>query len=180
MSDFWKLKIVAKEKLRVKIQVWAIYEDCQRFQFTKNWLLLSLYLANRKVCDFLDDVYIKLQMQADEDLERGDAYCMDDLDDEYPEVIDKIMGDFDISELKNVPAPPEFYAAIYHYHQSEADFLPSCIYTIEFKDADFVQLLRKNMVWQSPCFDLNPTAAELNFWAARLDFGINPNYQNNQ
>jgi len=112
MSAFWRFKVEHISGLTVKFRVWAVYTDCQWFQHTYDWLVRSIYLANSKIEQFMDGFYIGLQLAADPDLERGQAYCYG-IEDPNEDVALKLTRSVKMSDIRNQDPSRDFYEGNY-------------------------------------------------------------------
>lgn len=175
MSDFWKHNITAKNKLRVQMQVWAVYEDCQYFQYSKDWVLRSLYCANEKVADMIVKQYNKIELEENPDTPRGQLTGDLDIGDTFLyTLIQRIISEIAILKIENVPALPEFWEHAFHSDDNLA-ILPTAIYEITFTNKDFADSFVIDEKWDSPCFDIKDEN-EVGIEKEKLSFGINPKY----
>lgn len=175
MSDFWKHSILEKQANRVVMQVWAIYEDCQYFQYSKDWAARALYCANEDIAQLIVDEENKITLA--EYPETPTEYLTGELDlgDWLSlELVDKVVSKISILSMENVPALPDFWTQIYH-SDAHLQLLPTAVYEVIFVDKKFADALAVGETWESPCFDIRDSN-DLGMDMSVLSFGENPNY----
>jgi hypothetical protein len=175
MSDFWKLSVIAKNEASIQMQVWAVYEDCQYFQCSKDWVLSSLYCANENISEMIVKEYNQIELEEDPDIPSGQLTGEMDLSDPFPrELLPKIISQIALLRMENVPALPEFWTQIYHSDE-HLHLLPTAVYEVVFADKKFVDAFVIGEKWDSPCFDMCEEN-DLGIDKEKLSFGENPNY----